>query len=35
MMEALMSFRRAGADGIITYYADQAVMALQGALRGV
>ncbi len=30
MMEALISFRRAGADGIITYYADQAVMALRG-----
>jgi len=28
MMEALISFKRAGADGIITYYADKAAEAL-------
>lgn len=29
MMEALCSFKRAGADGIITYYAEQAALALK------
>ncbi|MEE9381518.1 MAG: hypothetical protein V3V03_08935 [Hyphomonadaceae bacterium] len=28
MMEALLSFKRAGASGIITYYADTAAEAL-------
>jgi porphobilinogen synthase len=29
MMEALLSFKRAGADGILTYYALQAARLLQ------
>ena len=30
MLETLMSFKRAGAAGIITYFAEDAAMALAG-----
>ncbi|MDP7600156.1 MAG: porphobilinogen synthase, partial [Rhodospirillales bacterium] len=31
MMESLMSFKRAGADGILTYFAAKAATLLRGA----
>ena len=30
MLESLLAFKRAGASGIVTYYAKRAAMALNG-----